>query len=117
MLADYISHFKTGDVELHKQSQRHWIKDKGPAVESNIGFIETYLDPMKVRAEFEGFVAVVNKEESKLLNGLVDSAEKVIQLLPWPKEFEIDVYKRPDFTSLEVLAFGSSGIGNQYSKL
>ncbi len=57
-LHDYIEHFKTGDMELHKKSQSNWIKDIGPTVETNIGFIETYLDPLKVRAEFEGFVSI-----------------------------------------------------------
>lgn len=33
---------------------------------------------MKVRAEYEGFVSVVNKEESKILENLVNNAENII---------------------------------------
>lgn len=61
MLDAYIEHFRTGDIELHKESQRHWVQDKGPIVETNLGFIETYLDPKQVRAYYEGMVAVVDK--------------------------------------------------------
>lgn len=71
MLKSYIKHFSSGDVEEHKNSQRHWIKDKGPTVETNIGFIEVYLDPLKTKAEFEGFVSIVDKEKSKILSQLV----------------------------------------------
>lgn len=67
------------------------------------------MDPLKVRAEFEGFVSIVNQDESKILNNLVESAEKFTSYLPWPKEFECETFKRPDFTSLEVIAFACSG--------
>lgn len=63
-----------------------------------------------MRAEYEGLVSVVNKAESVKLEKLVASAEKIIPNLPWPKEFELEVFSKPDFTSLEVVAFASSGI-------
>lgn len=61
MIQAYIEHFKTGDMQKFKESQIFWVEDKGPVIETNIGFIESYLDPLRVRAEYEGFVAVVNK--------------------------------------------------------
>ena len=34
MLNDYVHSFKTGSVDDHKQGSRHWIKNKGPIVET-----------------------------------------------------------------------------------
>jgi Peptidase family M49 len=41
---------------------------------------------------------------------LVERGEEFIPLLPWPKQFEKHKFSKPDFTSLDVLAFAGSGI-------
>lgn len=110
MMDEYYKSFTTGSLQAFKRSQKAWVLDKGPQVESDIGFIETYRDPHGIRGEWEGFVAMVNKERTQAFGKLVETAPQYIPLLPWDKSFEKDKFLSPDFTSLEVLTFAGSGI-------
>lgn len=106
----YAKAFETGSHNSFKDSQRFWIKDKSPAIECNIGFVETYRDPAGVRGEFEGFVAMVNQERTRAFGQLVDASPRLVPLLPWGSDFEKDKFLAPDFTSLEVLTFNGAMI-------
>lgn len=112
MISKYMQSFTTGDMEAYRDSQRIWIKDKNPAVETILGFVEPYRDPYGVRAEFEGLVGIVDPEETKVLTALTQESMKFIKRLPWTigyKEddnrgvgpFEKDLFDPPDFTSLQ----------------
>ena len=46
---------------------------------------------------------------SKKTENLVNNTPELFKLMPWPREFEKDSFLKPDFTSLNVIGFGSSG--------
>jgi len=56
-----------------------------------------------------GFTAIVDKQLSAKYEVLVDSAPQLIKALPWGPDFEVDVFRKPDFTVLEVLSFTTGG--------
>jgi len=109
MLENYIAAFATGSMNCHYNSQVYWVKDIGPSVETNIGFIETYRDYLGTKGEWECLVAMVNKDRTKKFGSLVKNATEFITELPWDKSFEKDKFTPPDFTSLEVLTYAGSG--------
>lgn len=109
-LREYVAAFRSGSMESYKASQRLWVQDKNPDVECCIGFVENYRDPSGARCEFEGFTAVVDKEESTMYGNLVDSAQRILPRLPWGASFEREAFHRPDFTSLQVVGFVCSGV-------
>jgi len=108
---EYRQHFTTGELEMHKRSQRTWVKDLKPAVEVAFGFVEPYRDPYGTRAEFEGIISIVDAEATKELTTLVENSEKFISTLPWVENrqdksggrngpFEKDLPELPDFTAI-----------------
>ena len=62
-----------------------------------------------MRAYWEGWVAIVNKEQSKKFGALVKSSEEIIPMLPWDPDMEKDNFLAPDFTMLEVICFATNG--------
>lgn len=68
------------------------------------------MDPFGARAEWEGFTAIVNKMLSAKYETLVNKASELIKALPWGPDFEVDQFRRPDFTALEVVSFATGGI-------
>lgn len=110
MIDAYVKHFEGGDIEDHKESQRIWVTDRSPAVETNIGFVETYGDPAGVRAEWEGFVAITDKATTRAYAELVEHAPGLVARLPWGPSFEKAKFVKPDFTAINILNFCTSNI-------
>ena len=59
-----------------------------------------------------GFTAIVNKALSAKYDKLVNDAPELVKVLPWGPAFEVDQFKKPDFTALEILHFATGGKGS-----
>lgn len=51
----------------------------------------------------------MNKTQSAKYEDMVKRAPELIKALPWGTDFEVDHFRRPDFTALEILTFANGG--------
>lgn len=100
--------FATGNLATYKDSQRIWVNDKAPPVETVIGFIEPYRDPLGIRSEFEGIVGIPDPDQTRTLKQLAKGADQFVYRLPWVNAeggskgpFEKDIFEAPDFSSVQ----------------
>lgn len=110
MLQFYSKSFLTGDLNLHKKGSRFWVLDKEPAIEGYIGWMFTYRDPAGERGEFFGWTSMMNRKLSEQFLSMVQKAENFLIELPWGKDFEKDKFSKPDFTSIDIMAFAGSTV-------
>ena len=113
MIDNYIESFKSGSIDKHKESQREWIKDELPTIDFNIGWIESYIDPLGIRGYFQGWVAILDEEESKKYKLVVDKAQILMDELPWGREFDKDKITSINCETLHLLCFSSVGCPEQ----
>lgn len=109
-IKQYIKHFTTGDIAPFKEAQTLWIQDRSPVVENVLGFVENYRDPAGTRGEFEGIVALVDKDATSKLTRMVEKSPTFIRELPWVSYYnevgesmgplESATFTAPDFTSI-----------------
>ncbi|KAG8163231.1 hypothetical protein KVR01_006528 [Diaporthe batatas] len=112
----YVDSFRSGSLVAYRESQKLWVTDKSPRLETIFGFVEPYRDPHGVRAEWESIVCISDPIESSSMKCLVDKSDTFIRLLPWaiPEinngrgPFEKDLFEAPDFASVHALASCSS---------
>ncbi|KAJ5618520.1 hypothetical protein N7528_006631 [Penicillium herquei] len=116
----YEMFFQTGDRKHFDNSQRVWMKDKQPRVETFFGFNHKYRDPAGERAEFQGFVGLPDVEGSKELNALQRDAQRYIATLPRVNgfqghggsngPFELDEFHPPDFNAIHALTYAATNL-------
>lgn len=116
-LGEYIKHFTTGDTASFKAAQTLWIQDRSPVVENVLGFVENYRDPAGTRAEFEGIVALADKDATRKLALMVEKSPNFIRELPWVVYYRNDenehdtgplesaTFNAPDFTSIHGMCY------------
>lgn len=70
-----IEYYRTGDLKAFDAYSILWVEDTASEVDFVNGFIETYGDPMGMKASWESTVNFINKEATKRTKVISDNAQ------------------------------------------
>jgi dipeptidyl-peptidase-3 len=70
-----IDFYKTGDLKLWDEFNIQWVQDGEPEVDFNNGFIETYSDPLGMKATWEAIVNYTDIDATKRSRIITSNAQ------------------------------------------
>ncbi len=88
-----IEYYKTGDLELWDKFNILWLNDKGADVDYVNGFIETYDDPLDMKATWEAIVDFKDEEATKRTEIISSNAQWFEDNSPIDSRFKKDTVK------------------------
>ena len=87
MLNKLIKYFRTGDLADFRQFNIDWVADTS-SIDLIHGFIEVYLDPMGLKAEFESSIFWADQQLSKSIREIGSNARYFEERMPWDDKYK-----------------------------
>lgn len=88
-----VEYYESGDLKLFDAYSLLWVKDTDSEVDFVNGFIETYGDPLGMKASWESTVNFINKESTKRTKIISDNAQWFEDNSPVDKRFKKEKVK------------------------
>lgn len=93
-ILNFIGYFETGDVELFRQANVHWVQDRTSSkIDFMMGFVEIYDDYKGNVGTWESYVQIVDPKMTQVSQRLAKSAQYFEEKMPygqWKKKFPAD---------------------------
>lgn len=88
-----IEFYRTGDLKTFDAYSILWVNDTGSLIDFNNGFIETYGDPLGLKASWEAIVNYKNLEATRRTQTISENAQWFEDHSPVAPEFKKDKVK------------------------
>ena len=93
IIGKLIEYYRTGDLKTFDAYSILWVEDTASDVDFVNGFIETYGDPLGMKASWESTVNFINKEATKRTKVISDNAQWFEDHSPVDKRFKKEKLK------------------------
>ncbi len=105
-----IQWYRTGEDADRAKYDIAWVADKDSPVDTINGFIEVYLDPRGVKAQWEGLVFYVNQDKTAVIRKFADNAQWFEDHMPFDAKYRKPMVKGIVANAIDtVVEAGDSG--------
>jgi len=106
VLDSLINFYITGDLETFDEFNILWVKALSGDVDFINGFIETYGDPMGMKATWEGVVQLKDEEETKRAKVIAENASWFEKHSPVDGQYKKDEIKGISLNAINAVMLG-----------